>query len=831
MKKAVIGIIMVFVSHTLLNAQGFGTLNNNNINASINTSHSNFWDLVQTPQFEVPKGSGLGTIFSSTVWIGGKDASNNVYSSAVRFLSGGNDFYPGPVMDPINYVTERPNWERVWHVRAADIQQLQDYIACVNNAGCDESVVFAGYTIPQDILDWPANGNVSLGQEAKLAPYMDANTDGFYDPNDGDYPIIKGDEALFYIINDDDQHASSGGDSMRIELHVMAYTYTCLDSAMNNTLFMNYKIYNRSTTDYQDVYLGSWTDLDVGNPQDDYIGCDSLRGTYYGYNGDIFDEDASGALGYGSDLAAQAVVILAGPLQDADGIDNPVGTGSGESFNGFGYGDAILDNERLGMSSFLYHNNDGSVTGDPSNDIEYYGYMTKKWRDNSDVVFGGTGHSTNCTACTPTSYMFPTPPDSTVGWNETIAGNSPFDRRGVGAVGPFTFNAGDTAELDLAYVFGRKYSGTPYEELDIMMERVDSVRSFFAAQNFPCVNLHADSLVWPGDANNDGIANVFDIIPVGLGYNGSGPIRQNASTAWVGQPGIDWGWTAQNNIDAKHADADGNGIIDFNDVLPILSNYGLTHNKGEDLQTHQSSVNLSLDIVTDTAGISSVVTAIINLGDQQNSVDSVYAIVCTINYDPALVDTTSVHVNYSNSWLGDINNTNDMIKIDTNLASAGKVEIGLTRTNQMNTNGFGEIAAIDIITIDDLSGKQNNYETLNLTLSNVKVISYEQMEKAVSLINDSLVITDDPLVGTEEIVEQKSLRIFPNPSNGEVTVLIDSEIETVRMNIMSITGEMVYNKLIRTRQNLNLSDLNPGTYIVSIESSEGIVKQQKLVLY
>jgi hypothetical protein len=43
------------------------------------------------------------------------------------------------------------------------------------------------------------------------------------------------------------------------------------------------------------------------------------------------------------------------------------------------------------------------------------------------------------------------------------------------------------------------------------------------------------SLVWPGDANSDGVADIIDILPIGIGFGSVGPTRANASLSWIGQ--------------------------------------------------------------------------------------------------------------------------------------------------------------------------------------------------------------------------------------------------------------------------------------------------------
>ena len=108
---------------------------------------------------------------------------------------------------------------------------------------------------------------------------------------------------------------------------------------MNNTVFFSYKIFNRSSHTYNDTYIGLFTDFDIGYANDDYVGCDVSRGAYYGYNSDSID--GSGEPGsYGDVIPAQGIVILGGPLMDANGLDDPTGQ-CDESINGVGFGDGI----------------------------------------------------------------------------------------------------------------------------------------------------------------------------------------------------------------------------------------------------------------------------------------------------------------------------------------------------------------------------------------------------------------------------------------------------------------------------------------------------------
>ena len=77
--------------------------------------------------------------------------------------------------------------------------------------------------------------------------------------------------------------------------------------------------------------------------------------------------------------------------------------------------------------------------------------------------------------------------------------------------------------------------------------------------------------VYPGDANNDGIVNEMDILPLGVFWEISGEAR-DALVTWTRQPSVSW--TPKR---ATYADCNGDGVIDEQDILVIGTHWGLTH--------------------------------------------------------------------------------------------------------------------------------------------------------------------------------------------------------------------------------------------------------------
>jgi len=78
--------------------------------------------------------------------------------------------------------------------------------------------------------------------------------------------------------------------------------------------------------------------------------------------------------------------------------------------------------------------------------------------------------------------------------------------------------------------------------------------------------------VWPGDTNNDGKVDQTDVLPLGENWMISGPARQDSTLNWTQKEAISW-----RPADVSYADADGNGMINEEDLFPIGINYGKSH--------------------------------------------------------------------------------------------------------------------------------------------------------------------------------------------------------------------------------------------------------------
>jgi hypothetical protein len=269
-----------------------------------------------------------------------------------------------------------------------------------------------------------------------------------------------------------------------VEIRAQAYAFCTTDTAVSNTTFYSYQIINRANLIIHNSYIGNWTDVEIGDYTDDYVGCDVSRGMGFGYNGDA---DDSGAAGYGLFPPAVGIDILSGPFADtSDGIDN--------DFNG------IIDEslETIRMSGFLYYNNDFTDIGNPVSASHYYNYLRGIWKNNSPMDFGGDGFQTGGDPC---SFMFPGNSDplnfgthglpQPFAWTEEnpcigCAANNPGDRRFLMSTGQFTMYPGQVLHITKAAIWSRDSSGVT-TSLDKLRTDDDEIQNFYDS-NFNSVS-------------------------------------------------------------------------------------------------------------------------------------------------------------------------------------------------------------------------------------------------------------------------------------------------------------------------------------------------------
>jgi len=420
----------------------------NNVRCRLLGAGDFWWDLDNDAKYEIPKvdpttgAIPVSSSFAGALWIGGIDAGGQLKIAAQTYRQSGNDFWPGP-LDADGTIEEATcnAYDRHWKINRTDIDNFFETIieyGGVPGVSTTPALIPEG-DIPAIIREWPAVGNqYATGKAGELldvnkdlAPYVDVNFDGIYSPELGEYPKIDGDQAIFWVYNDKGNiHTESGGDAIGVEIQALAFGFQTNDE-INDMTFYRYKVTNYATTTLDSTYFGQWVDSDLGAFDDDWVGCDTVLSLGMCYNGDLNDGPTSP--NYGANPPIFGTDFFQGPIKyiQDDGV--------------------IVDSVRLGMSAFLYYNNDFSVIGNPEVAAHYYGYMSGTWKDGSPFTKGGNGYG----GTENSNYIFPSDPSDPTGWSECTESNPAADRRYLQSSGPFKLLPGAKNEIVMGAIWVR----------------------------------------------------------------------------------------------------------------------------------------------------------------------------------------------------------------------------------------------------------------------------------------------------------------------------------------------------------------------------------------
>ncbi|MEM8486878.1 MAG: T9SS type A sorting domain-containing protein [Bacteroidota bacterium] len=399
-------------------ALGEAYLDAGNVRARILNNGGLFWR--GSPHvYEI---DGTDAIFAAGIWIGGM-INDTLHTAASRY--GPWEFWAGPLDDLGNPPADCSIYDQIWEIRTKDFQ-----------------LYFETDSISTNLQNWPWQ----LG-----APVVDGDGNpNNYNLQGGDLPELLGDQRLWWIMNDRGNiHEATNTAPLGIEVHATAFAFAN-PTTLGNITFYEYNIINKNSAPITETYVGLFSDVDLGNFDDDFVGSDSLNHLGFAYNSDNFDE---GGEGYGNAPPAIGFTFTETLLADDDGLDNNR--------------DGSIDEagEMLGVTSMMNYYGGGGVNGDPQHGPDYYNLMKALHKDDMPILLGYRGypHRNSVPPDFPretTRFFFPGDPVTKAFWSEFNLDNqgtaeNPADRRFVTSTGPFTIARGDTVTIRPAIIWSR----------------------------------------------------------------------------------------------------------------------------------------------------------------------------------------------------------------------------------------------------------------------------------------------------------------------------------------------------------------------------------------
>lgn len=474
--KSLFTFLLLFLCTVLIYGQDCATsstttiLDINQVEAQLSVGGSLWTNGV----YFVPKDGPSSSIYTGSLWMGGLDSNGDLHLAGQTYPGGNqSDYWPGPLnQDGETDSNTCSNWDRFFETSSDDINSvIADF---EDNNTMDDP-------IPASILGWPAAGNPYFFEEQgfelpntlELAPFVDRDNDGIYDPQNGDYPLVQGDQVYWWVNNDNGNTHYTNGLPIKMEIQTTAFAYADGPATgIEYTTFYKQKLIYKGQDTLQDFYLTQWVDTDLGCYGDDRVGCIPEDNIAFTYNGDGMDICNSG---YQSDIPAMAFKVLS---HKAPGTQ-----------------------EEANMSRFMFTWN-GNVVMElyqqyqtpPNFAPQYYDFMKGIWKDGTLLTEGEGGHNP---FGDPVDFAFPGNPSNTSAWTECSANTPISDRSILMVFGPYTLYPGAVTNLDFAAVW-LPSQGHTCPDLSGLIDASNGIKDFYEQQIVSStreVNLYENDLV------------------------------------------------------------------------------------------------------------------------------------------------------------------------------------------------------------------------------------------------------------------------------------------------------------------------------------------------
>ncbi|NQT96115.1 MAG: hypothetical protein HQ562_00080, partial [Candidatus Marinimicrobia bacterium] len=308
------------------------------------------YQYMDAPGGRWPRATANSAIYNSGLWIGAT-VNGEVRVSAVQY---GSEFSPGPITAPGVPADPWDEAYRTYKLNRWDSPGITDWV------------------------EWP---------EILGAPVYD-NFE----------PWLPLDQTLFSVYNDLNEDHIFPSASLGAEVRqTIIGGVTDTDNGLNRTFFVQYEIINRSSDDWNDACFSIWSDPDIDEATNDYVGIDTTLHLAYAYSA------ANGDLVY----------------------PNPPAIGY-----------QLLDNSyEDGLSAFVSWSID---IPEPSSAVEAYNSQHGLNFDGTDIIDPGTGIAS--------PFMVPGDPVAGNGWIDPTAA----DKRLLMTLGGEIVAAGDTVTFIIA---------------------------------------------------------------------------------------------------------------------------------------------------------------------------------------------------------------------------------------------------------------------------------------------------------------------------------------------------------------------------------------------
>jgi len=334
--------------------------------------------------------------------------------------------------------------------------------------------------------------------------------------------------------------------------------------------------------------------------------------------------------------------------------------------------------------------------------------------------------------------------------------------------------------------------------------------------------------VWMGDADNDGIVSLADILPIGrfLGTVNDSKSTVPFTSSWYGKKVADWSAGAG----LKYADTNGDGIVSDSDTLAVKTHSGKTHGLvTRDLTIQTFPVRLKGN-TTIKPGEALVLD--IYMGEKSRPALDLYGFTLSLPVNSSLFDVAKSAISFDvRSWLAF---QSPVLSLTQNSKERGVLEASYSRTSGKAADGFGKVGTARIIVIDingikppdgsrEIQVKLGGSATATDGAGNTFGLHIEPFLVTIELGTQSIVpqIPVQPSQpGLSPLRELSGVEVFPNPAGSWVRVKTSSQESIQSIQLVNPAGQLVYERLgaLGSDAEIPLQTLPNGLYFLRVRT-------------
>jgi len=325
--------------------------------------------------------------------------------------------------------------------------------------------------------------------------------------------------------------------------------------------------------------------------------------------------------------------------------------------------------------------------------------------------------------------------------------------------------------------------------------------------------------VWPGDSNSDGYVNMDDVLSLGLAMGKAGVARANASIYWEPQIAENWPTSYPDGLNHKHADCDGNGLVDQSDLEVINENYTAIHPLAKGL-TPAPLPSLRLEFSHDSLPANGKILANVVLGSNEAVLTNLHGIRFTLTLDQRFENIGDLKIASKEGWLLDSGNSLELTREGQN---QNEFQIGLSRIDQIGQSGQGIVAQLEWtlphVNVDDFA----------VSISAALGITADGLQMPAQSTAQTIVVSDQ--ISSSYSITENPIKLYPTLLPvGQSEVFLEAENWSGQLLLFSSNGRLVRQYPLQSKLALQLPQ--QGLYFYQVMDTQGNrLKAGKLLVH